>query len=179
MTTTMLALVIAAPVAAQQPRRGPHGPGGGPGMGPGGPGGWDPGRMEERIDRRADRLAEALDLTAGQKAAFGELRAAQKAANQPKHEQMRQLGQEMRELMQSGSDDAQAIGSKMIAMRQLREELRASREQFEADFAKILTAEQQFALKAMKETRGGERRGPRGDRRERRRGGGPPPPPEG
>jgi len=172
MTTTMLALAIAAPVATQQPRRGPHGPGGGPGMGPGG---FDPGRMEERIDRRAGRLAEALDLTAEQKAAFDELRAAQKSANRPRHEQMRQLGQEMHELMQSGSNDAAAIGSKMIAMRQLREELRASREQFEADFAAILTAEQQFALKAMKEARG-ERRGPRGDRMQRRRGGGPPPP---
>src|SRR5512139_3943081 len=70
----LLALVLATPALA-----GP-GPGGYPRhgddrRGPGGPGPmFDPDVMEELFDARADRLAELLDLTADQRAAFDQAR---------------------------------------------------------------------------------------------------------
>jgi Spy/CpxP family protein refolding chaperone len=133
--TTFAALLLAVPVLAA-----PGAPGfrGGPGHGPEG---------------RHVQVAELLDLDATQRAAFEQMRADGLAAAKPKFEQMRALHDEMRALLDSGSTDAAAIGAKMIAAHQLRNELRAERAAAEAEFVKLLSDEQRFAFAALKQAR--------------------------
>jgi len=163
--TSLLALTLVAPVAAQGGPR-PGAPGRGFGPGPGfGPGtGFDPAMIEQRIDLFADRLAEALDLTSDQRATFDSLREQHRAGVRSQMERMRQSGEELRALLDSEKPDATAVGQKMIALHQIRLQLQAERQSFEAEFAKILTPEQQAALHALQAMRpdGGEGHGPSG-----------------
>jgi Spy/CpxP family protein refolding chaperone len=148
--STLLVLALAAPAVAGA---GQHGPGRGPGFGA------EPGAgFEGFVERRGERLAEALDLTAEQRAAFDQMRADGVAAAQPRLAEMRQLGGELRALLDAGSDDAAAVGAKVLAIHRLRGELRAERERFESEFAKLLDDQQRFAWQAMRENRPG--RGP-------------------
>jgi Spy/CpxP family protein refolding chaperone len=153
---TLAALLVAAPALAigGPGRPGGFGPGHGPGRGPGfGPG--------FGIEERLDRLAEILDLDESQRAAFEQLRAEHRDAARPKLERMRALHQELDALLDSGSNDAAAIGGKMIALRGLRDELRAEREAGEAELVKLLTPEQRIAFETLKEARESMReRGP-------------------
>jgi len=160
--STLLALALAAPVAAGagEPGRG-HGPGFGPGFGPGAL--FDPEMLEERIERHAERLADALELTDAQRAAFDELREEGIGTAKTKLGEMRELGERLQALLDSASPDAAAVGAKVIALHELRQELRATRESFESEFAKLLTDEQKFAWDALRETRPGfGEDGPRG-----------------
>lgn len=175
----LLALVLATPALA-----GP-GPGGYPRhgddrRGPGGPGPmFDPEAMDELLDARADRIAELLDLTADQRAAFDKAIADGRDAARPRMDRMRQVGDALRAELDSSAPDPAAVGAKVIEMHQLRSELREARKMVEADLEKLLTDEQRFAFEALKESRKGSH-----DRRGPGRRGGPggwdaPPPPEG
>jgi len=145
--TPLLALALVAPLAAQRGPR-PGAPGGG--FGPGGP---DPAFLEQRFETRGDRIADALDLTADQRATFDSLREQHRASVEAAMETMRQSGEELRALLDGASPDATAIGQKVIAMHQLRTSLQSERESFEAEFAKTLTPEQQAAFRALQEMR--------------------------
>lgn len=145
---TLAALLLAAPALATggPGRPGAFGPGHGPGRGPGfGPG--------FGIEERLDRLADLLDLDQSQRAAFEQLRAEHRLAARPKLERMRALHEELDALLDGGSNDAAAVGGKMLAIRQLRDELRAEREAGEAELVKLLDAEQRIAFETLKEAR--------------------------
>jgi Spy/CpxP family protein refolding chaperone len=160
---TLVALIVgglAAPASAAPGPRGypERGPGGGPcfheRLGDRGPDAmFDPEMMAEMFDARADRIAEILDLTADQRAAFEKLRTDALDAARPQLERMRQAGSELRELLDAGSSDAAQVGARMIEMHQLRGELRATRKSVEAELSKLLTSEQRFAFEALKEAR--------------------------
>lgn len=153
---------LAAPALAGQAGRP------GPQFGPGGFGGpMDFDALDERIEMRADRLADALDLTDDQRAAFTQLREEAMAAAQPKIERMRAGGEELRGLLDGGSQDAAAVGNLVLEMHRLRTELRASRDQVMSGLEALLTDTQKAALRAVQETR------PRGPRFGGERGGGP------
>jgi Spy/CpxP family protein refolding chaperone len=160
---TLLALAIAAPAAADH----------GPGFGWDGPAERE--RFEERIEERAERLAELLELTPAQRDAFEALRADRLEANRPRLERMRALGAELRELLASDAPAAEEVGRRVIAIDELRDELRASRESFESEFGRLLSAEQRFAWEALREARPrpGEPGGPHGGQFGPRRGGPP------
>jgi len=145
--TALLALAIPA-LAGQPGRQGPF-------RGPGGP---DFDALGERLDQRAERLADALDLTADQRAAFDQLRDEAMAAAEPKLERMRAVGEELRTLLDSGTSDAEAVGRLVIEMHQLRTELHENREGVEQGLEALLTDAQKLALKAVKETRPRARR---------------------
>lgn len=168
----LAALVLAAPAFAAPSSsgsslRGPgcercFGSGGEHRRGPGGPGPmFDPERMEELLDVRADRIADLLDLSADQRAAFDAARTEALDAARPKMDRMRDLGDELRELLDGGSTDAAQVGARVIEMHQLKGELRAARQGVEAELSKLLTDEQRFAFEALREARR-DGRGPHG-----------------
>jgi len=140
--TTLAALLFAAPLLAA-----PGGPG---------PAGhrFDPG-PDDRFAPRGERIAELLDLDAAQRAAFEQMRADGMAAARPKLEQLRTLHEEMRTLLDGGSTDVAAIGTKALAIHRLRGDLRAEREAAKAEFVKLLSDEQRFAYEALEEARQG------------------------
>lgn len=150
--TTLAALLFAAPLLAA-----PGGPGpGGHRFGPG------PG---DHHQFRGERIAELLDLDATQRAAFERMRTDGIAAARPKLEQLRALHEEMKTLLDGGSTDVTAIGTRALAIHRLRSELRAEREAAKAEFVKLLSDEQRFAYEALEEAREGMRergRGPGG-----------------
>jgi Spy/CpxP family protein refolding chaperone len=137
----------------------------------GSPGGWghrpgfDPEKMEERLDERADQLARALDLTAEQQAAFDRLRKEGFEAARPRIETARRLGDELRQMIESDRPDAATVGAKVIELHRLREELRKARESAETEIEKLLTPEQRFAFRALRELRDDGPDGPRFGRR--------------
>jgi Spy/CpxP family protein refolding chaperone len=167
--STLLALAIVAPAVAAPD--GPDGRGGGPrhrqGAGRG---------FEQRSERQAAHLARVLGLTDEQRAAAEQLRADGLAAAKPKMQEIRQLRGEVKALMDAGSDDAEAVGARMITMRELKAALHAERQRFDEEFSKLLTDEQRFAWQALKESRGGRGRAGRRGGAGRRPGGfgGPP-----
>jgi len=142
-----LAAVALPAIAGQPPRPGRFG---GPGAPP-----FDPEQLGERLELRAERLAEALDLTAEQRAGFDQLRADALAASEPKLERMRAAGEELRALLDAAPADAAAVGALVIEMHSLRGELRAERERVETGLEALLTDAQKLALKAVRETRPG------------------------
>jgi Spy/CpxP family protein refolding chaperone len=75
------------------------------------------------------------------------------ASAQPRLAEMRALAEALHALLDSGSTDAQAVGEKAIALHRLRGELRAERQAAEAEFVKLLSAEQRFAFEALEESR--------------------------
>jgi len=148
-----------------------------PGPPPGGPQGGPP---EGFLEMRAERLADALDLTTDQRATFERLRGEALAAAEPARERMRAAHDELEALLDAENPVAAEVGAKMIEVHRLRGELRATREKFERDFEATLTDAQKLALKAVRETRPGERmreragRGEWGERGGRGPWGGPP-----
>jgi Spy/CpxP family protein refolding chaperone len=152
MTTSLLALALVAPVAAAPGGYGSHrgGPGfGGPGEMPGG----DPQMLIDRLSRHADRMADLLDLTPDQRAAFDRLKEDSLASAKDKLEVMRTNGDELRTLLDSANPDPATVGAKVIAMHQTRNDLRDLRKSFEDQFSKLLTAEQQYAFEKLREAR--------------------------
>ncbi len=166
-TLALAAPALAGPGGGAYPARGPGAePRGGPGAehrrGPM----LDPELMEELFDERAERIAELLDLTAEQRAAFDKARTDGFDAARPKMERMRLAGDELRALLDSGSTDAAQVGAKVIAMHRLRGELQAERKAVEAELSKLLTDEQRFAYRALREAhRDARARGPHETRR--------------
>jgi len=161
--TGALVATLAAPALVAQP--------GFPERGPG----PDPDRLELVLEHHAERIAEALELDAEQRAAFDELRASRLERARPRLEAMRRTGEELRSLLDGGRADATAVGEKVLALHALKQELRAEREAFDRDFARLLTEEQRFAWEALRRARpgpdgerpfgrGAERRGPGGPR---------------
>lgn len=173
---TLAALSLAAPALAGPPGRGGFG---GPGGRPGGFG--DPEAMEERMDQRAERMAELLDLTADQKAAFDKLRGDEFERAKPKLERMRAAHEELRGLLDADTTDAARVGALVIETHQLKGELKAAKDAVEAELVKLLDDEQRFAFEALQESRkGGHDRRGKGHRGPGGRGGwDAPPPPQG
>jgi Spy/CpxP family protein refolding chaperone len=136
-----LAATLSATVLVAQPGFRDRGPG------------PDPERIEMLLDHRADQVAEALELDATQRAAFDELRATRLERARPKLEALRTTGEELRALLDGGSTDATAVGEKVLALHALKQQLRAERESFERDFARLLSDEQRFAWEALRRAR--------------------------
>lgn len=122
------------------------------------PGARHPGPPPEGfLEMRAERLADALELTAEQRATFERLRDGALAAAEPSRDRMRAAHEELRGLLDAESPVAAEVGAKMIEIHRLQSELRAAREKFERDFEATLTDAQKLAWKAVRETRPGER----------------------
>ncbi|MFL6245619.1 MAG: Spy/CpxP family protein refolding chaperone [Thermoanaerobaculia bacterium] len=144
---TLSILFLFAGVVLAQSRRAP-----GAMRGPGAPG----------MPRGGDPLAEYLDLSAEQKAAWEAIRAETHETIAPLHEQ----GETLAEQLES-TNDAAGIGNIVLQLRALSSQIEAAREAGDAKFAATLSAEQKMKFEAFQAaSQFLHRRGP----------GGPPPP---
>jgi len=170
----LLAGLTATALLAQPPRRGP---GPGAGFGPGEGFGPDFDRLEMMLEHRSERLADLLELTAAQRTQLDELRTSRLEAARPTIEALRQNAEELHALVESASPDPTEVGTRVLAMHRMKEELKAARQAFEKDLEALLTSDQKIAWDALQRARESFREdrafGPRGERRgPGRRGGG-------
>lgn len=148
---TAAALVAALPLAAQPPAAG------------GGPGAGEAFGAAPRLHRA---LAAFLELTEEQIEAARALRTEARAEAEPLITQLRRQGEALRALLDSANPDPAAVGQAILTLHELKGELRALRESYEADFEALLTPEQldrfeafKAAMRALRHGRAG-RRGP-------------------
>ena len=120
-------LLLACAVQAQghRPPGPPSGAPGGPAVGPG---------------SNDNGLAEYLGLTADQKAAWQTNQQELRTAAQALHEQQRALHDALQTALESG--DATAVGTIMLQIRAIGDQLKAARDAAEAKFEALLTSEQ-------------------------------------
>lgn len=161
LSLALLAALVAAPLALAQPP-GPHGgpgferPGDGPGFGPGHRGHRGPKRLHDL--RFLTRFLELTDEQIDQARSLFE---GTRELTQPIREDLRATHRELRTLLDTDAPDANRVGSLVLEMHDLREQLRQSRELAFEDFRALLTPEQLDKLETLKEARDA-RRGRRG-----------------
>ena len=133
-----LAVLLAAPLAAQ----------------PGGRHGFGPGPAGPRA------LAEYLDLDAEQSATARALFADLVAEVRPLLDAQRPRRDELRALLATPSPSLEAVGRLVVQMHGTRERVRAAREKQEAAFAALLDDAQRLKWEALREWRQARRPGP-------------------
>lgn len=106
-----------------------------------------------RHGRRGAFLVRALDLDATQQAAVEKLREELAAQAKPLREQRRQQMQEMKALLDGTNPDPAAVGQKMIAARDTKQQMKALHEQFESRLGALLNSEQQEKLQKLQARR--------------------------
>lgn len=151
-----VALLVAAPLAAQ--------PFGGPDAGHGDGHRLHHGGHGHLGGHGAHRLGRHLDLTEEQRTQARAIHEAARDQVRPIMEESRTLRGELRELLDQPSPDAAAVGEKTIAIHANRSEVRAVFEDAQAQFEAILTPAQLEKLRDL-ETRREDRRDERPDRR--------------
>lgn len=157
---TLAAILILATglVAMAGPGRGTCAdcPMGGPGFGP--PDGAMTGAM---ADHRAERLTDALDLTADQQAAWKTQREELRTTVQPLMEQSQELRKQLRDSLDAGTTDAQAVGDLVLSTHAIGQQIREAHDAAQAAFRALLTTEQQATFDKLQERRSemGDRHG--------------------
>lgn len=115
-------------------------------------------------DGMRQRAAVILDLSDAQKAEWARIEAATRAKIEPLAAQQRANRAALQAEMARETADARRVGELMIANREIREQMRAAREQTRLQFDAILTPEQKAKhdeLRALREERRGRRPGRR------------------
>ena len=134
----------------------------GHGMGPGMAGG---------LDEHFDRLADALDLTAEQRASFTGLRDQLKSTVEPLIAEKHAAMQQLHDSVEAGSTDACALGALVVKAHGNDAAIRQAHDQFQAGLTALLTPEQKSKYDAIKSFGPrGPRGGPWGPPRRRARG---------
>lgn len=101
-------------------------------------------------------LQRILNLEDDQLEAIQALRSDFKAAAEPVRDQMKAASKALSDLLSNDSPDAAAVGEQVIALRNLRQEIRVTRADLGAAFEALLTGEQ---LERLEEWRNQPRRG--------------------
>lgn len=125
-------IVLAAAAAVAQP---------GPGRRP---------RPEGRPDPEA--VARYLNLSEAQKITWEATHAEMRATMQPLHEKMRATHDRLRALLDSGSNDAAAVGNLMLTIRATDKQIRAAHDNLASKLQSILSAEQKARWEAFHES---------------------------
>ena len=97
-----------------------------------------------------ERLAAVLGLTDEPKAAWATAREALQTTARPLLKQVWALHREIEGLLSHGSPDPSVVGQKVIALHELRTQLRDARETADNEFATLLTPEQRVKFEAFK-----------------------------
>jgi len=95
-----------------------------------------------------DPLAAYLNLTADQKAAWEAAREAFETATQPLFEKQRAAQEALGALLEGKSTDACGIGTQMLAIRAIGDQIKAAHDAFEAKRESVLTADQKSKYEA-------------------------------
>jgi Spy/CpxP family protein refolding chaperone len=112
------------------------------------------------------RVTEYLALTEQQQASVKQLKEELRERVRPLREEQRAAREQLRTALEAANPDPTAVGRLVIAMEGKRDEIRAIHQEYQRDFAALLTAEQREKYDSLKETRSffHERRGHRGYR---------------
>ena len=102
---------------------------------------------------RFTALKDYLGLTDAQVTALADARKKQVEAAQPIREQLRAKAEALRTEMQKASPDGAAIGSLIVDIKKLREQLRTSHQGVNSDALAVLNPDQQAKLKALDDAR--------------------------
>ena len=118
---------------------------------------------------RIERLVEYLDLSDAQKVQIEESMASHHEDRQATAETLRATNQALQGMLESGSPDATAIGTKVIEIHGLRQQMGADQAARMTALRELLTPEQVEKLDALMAARDFARgdRGPRGERKGR------------
>jgi Spy/CpxP family protein refolding chaperone len=95
-----------------------------------------------------DQLAAYLNLTTEQKAAWEAARKEFETTAQPLFEKEREAHEALDAMLESKSTDACGIGTRMLAIRTIGDQIRAAHDAFNAKRQSVLTAEQKLKLEA-------------------------------
>lgn len=112
---------------------------------PGGPGRGGPGGIEH--------LLFDIDLTTAQLEQIKTLTAAQRKADAAGHDQLREVGDKMRALVEADTFDEAAVRALAVSEAAITTELRVSSARTEAAVYHVLTAEQKAALSKLRDER--------------------------
>ncbi|MCB1054504.1 MAG: Spy/CpxP family protein refolding chaperone [Acidobacteria bacterium] len=139
LTLAAVLLLATGLVAAAGPGRGSCAdcPKAGPGFGP-----PDGAGIAAFAEHRAERLADALDLTEDQQAAWKTLRDDLQATITPLAEQAQEQHTQLRDLLDAGTTDAQVVGELVLSTHAIGQKIQAARDATEASFRALLTSEQ-------------------------------------
>ena len=100
-----------------------------------------------------DALVNYLNLTADQKAAWAAARTAFETTVAPLHDKIESTQNQLRQLMDSKSNDATAIGTLMIAIRDGHDQIKAQHDALDAKLESVLTADQKTMFAAFRAAR--------------------------
>lgn len=101
----------------------------------------------------AEMLATFLNLTDAQKTQWDAATSAFESAVAPLHEKIKSADDQLRELMDAKSNDANAIGTLMIAIRDTHDQIRTQHDALDTKLAGTLTAEQKVKFEAFRVAR--------------------------
>ena len=99
-----------------------------------------------------DALKTYLSLTDAQVTQIRDAVKAGHETNKPVAEQMRTKARALRDTMQAGSNDANAVGKQMIELRELRKQMQANRAKVSEQAVSFLSAEQKAKLQTLKDS---------------------------
>jgi Spy/CpxP family protein refolding chaperone len=133
------------------------------------------GKRARRADRGVSALAEYVGLTPEQRQQFKALREEHQKETQPLRAEGSELRERLRAALETDKADEAAVGKAMLAMKDHREKMKASRDSFRARLRAQLTPEQAQKFDAFEAAR----RFGHGEGRPRRGPGGPNHPPMG
>jgi len=108
---------------------------------------------------RGERIERELNLTDKQKAAWKQIHDAHFQSIKPLIDQERQIHTQIREQLDSGNADAEAIGKLMISAHDVGKQFQASRDELDAKLSQVLTPDQKTKFDAMKQRRMERRHG--------------------
>jgi Spy/CpxP family protein refolding chaperone len=101
------------------------------------------------MERHLEYMADELKLTTEQRESARKLHADSSARAEALHEQMRAAHDEVETLLESPNPDPTALGQKMLAAREARNQMKALHEELFGQFRALLDAEQQKKLDEM------------------------------
>ncbi|MGE0639437.1 MAG: Spy/CpxP family protein refolding chaperone [Thermoanaerobaculia bacterium] len=140
-----LATLLAVPAFAGHPGGGPP---------PGDFRGGDPEELGARMaEHQSERLTRALDLTTEQQATLADLQRGFGDTVRPLFESMRTARQELDNALEAAHPDPATVGTKAIAMHDMKEAMKAAHDSFEAGIEAMLTDVQRAQYQALREAR--------------------------
>jgi len=108
-----------------------------------------------RDGRGLGRLGESLDLSDEQQATWKSLHEQHQAEMEPLRQEGRDLRMRLRTAMEAESPDPAAVAAAALALKQHREKVRASREEFQNRLAGVLNDQQKAKFDAIRAARRG------------------------
>ena len=100
-----------------------------------------------------EALATYLSLTADQKTTWTAAREAFETAVAPLHDKIEATQDQLRQLMDAKSNDAKAIGTLMIAIRDGQDQIKTQHDALDTKLASVLTADQKTKFAAFRAAR--------------------------